>query len=162
MTWPCGTIDPVDVMIRRGQAADARAAADLWLRSRKAAAEAIPPNPCHSDDDVRGWFASHVVRNLELWIAQSQEGQMLGILVLDGELLDQLYVDPANLRCGIGSRLVEVAKRERPSGLRVWTFTSNSGAQRFYEYHGFVEVQRTDGSGNEERAPDIQYAYLLR
>ncbi len=36
---------------------------------------------------------------------------------------------------------------------------SNRGAQRFYERHGFVEIGRTDGTDNEERAPDIQYAY---
>ncbi len=29
--------------------------------------------------------------------------------------------------------------------------------QRFDERHGFVEVERTDGSGNEERAPDVRY-----
>ena len=105
---------------------------------------------------------SHVVGDLELWLAESQAGQLLGILVLDGEWIDQLYVDPENLRCGIGSRLVEVAKRERPGGLRLWTFVSNSRAQWFYEHHGFLEVRRTDGSGNEERAPDIEYAYIPR
>ena len=151
----------MDITIRRGDAADARAAADLWLRSRKAALGAIP-EPVHSDDDVRGWFGSHVVPDLELWIAQSQAHQMLGILVLDGEWIDQLYVDPANLRCGIGGRLVEVAKRERPRGLPLWTFVSNGGAQRFYERQGFVEVARTDGSDNEEQAPDIQYAFRPR
>jgi ribosomal protein S18 acetylase RimI-like enzyme len=36
---------------------------------------------------------------------------------------------------------------------------TNERAQRFYERHGFTEVERTDGSDNEERAPDIQYAY---
>ena len=60
---------------------------------------------------------------------------------------------------GIGSALLAVAKRERPQGLRLWTFQSNTGAQRFYERHGFVEVRRTDGRDNEERAPDVLYAY---
>ena len=36
---------------------------------------------------------------------------------------------------------------------------SNVGAQRFYERHGFVEIDRTDGRRNEERAPDILYAW---
>jgi ribosomal protein S18 acetylase RimI-like enzyme len=61
--------------------------------------------------------------------------------------------------CGIGSGLVELAKRERPDGLRLWTFASNTGAQRFYEAHGFVEAQRTDGRDNEEGAPDILYVW---
>ena len=60
---------------------------------------------------------------------------------------------------GIGAALLEHAKRERPDGLELWTFVSNAGAQRFYERHGFVEVRRTDGAENEERAPDILYVW---
>ena len=61
---------------------------------------------------------------------------------------------------GIGAQLLRLAKRRRPEGLRLRTFASNVGAQRFYERHGFVEIERTDGRDNEERAPDILYAWL--
>ena len=60
---------------------------------------------------------------------------------------------------GIGARLLSVAKRERPRGLRLWTFASNTAAQRLYERHGVVEIHRTDGQHNEERAPDILYIW---
>ena len=89
--------------------------------------------------------------------AASILGVVLGILVLDGEWVDQLYVDPDLTGRGIGADLLAVAKRERPDGLRLWTFASNTGAQRFYERHGFIAVRRTDGRDNEERAPDILY-----
>jgi len=55
--------------------------------------------------------------------------------------------------------LLAVAKRERPEGLRLWTFVSNEDAQAFYSRHGFHEVERSDGSDNEEGAPAIQYAW---
>ena len=145
-------------MIRLGAEADARAAADLWLRARKAALGTIPP-PVHSDDEVRGWFGSHVVRETELWLAEDPDGSLTGILVLDGRSLDQLYVEPAVTGRGIGTALLEHAKRERPAGLELWTFVSNAGARRFYERHGFVESRRTDGAENEERAPDILYVW---
>jgi GNAT superfamily N-acetyltransferase len=146
------------ITCRRGTAADARPAADLWLRARKAAVDAIPP-PIHDDDDVRVWFASHVVRDTDLWLAVDGAGTLVGILVLDGPWLDQLYVEPTMAGRGIGGDLVRLAKRERPDGLRLWTFASNAGAQRFYERHGFVATRRTEGRDNDEGAPDILYVW---
>ena len=32
-------------------------------------------------------------------------------------------------------------------------------ARAFYARHGLVELERTDGSGNEERAPDLRMAW---
>jgi GNAT superfamily N-acetyltransferase len=147
----------MDLEIRRGAERDARAAADLWLRARKAARGAIP-DPVHGDDDVRGWFASHVVRECELWLAEDG-GTVVGILVLEGSWVGQLYVEPELTGRGIGDRLLSVAKRERPDGLRLWTFASNVRAHRFYERRGFTEERRTDGRDNEERAPDILYVW---
>jgi GNAT superfamily N-acetyltransferase len=146
------------ITLRRAGESDARAAADLWLRARKAAVGTIPP-PVHDDKDVRAWFASHVVRDAELWLAENAESEVAGILVLDGHWLDQLYVEPTITGRGVGSKLVGLAKRERPDGLRLWTFASNAGAQRFYERHGFVAICRTDGRDNEEGAPDILYVW---
>lgn len=81
------------ISIRRGAAADARAAAELWLRAGKAATGVIP-QPVHGDDDVRDWFASHVVSDAELWVAEDRAGMLVGVLVLEGPWLDQLYVEP--------------------------------------------------------------------
>ncbi len=148
----------MSVVCRRGERADARAAADLWLRARAAAAGAIP-RPVHSDDEVRRWFSAHVITETELWVAEDPSGTLAGILVLDGAWLEQLYVEPTRTGQGIGACLVRLAQRERPDGLTLWTFASNVGACRFYERHGFVETQRTDGRDNEERAPDIQYEW---
>ena len=148
----------MDIALRRATESDARAAADLWLRAREAAVGTIPP-PVHDDKDVRAWFASLVVRDTELWLAEDAESKLAGILVLDRQWVDQLYVEPTMTGRGVGSKLVELAKRARPEGLRLWTFASNAGAQRFYERHGFVAIRRTDGRDNEEGAPDILYAW---
>jgi ribosomal protein S18 acetylase RimI-like enzyme len=64
--------------------------------------------------------------------------------------------------CGIGGALLGFAKRERPHGLRLWTFASNQRAQRFYERHGFVATRRTDGRSNEEGEPDSLYVWAGR
>jgi GNAT superfamily N-acetyltransferase len=150
----------MDLIIRSAAATDADAAGRLYLRARWAAAEtgSIPP-PAHADDEVSEWISQVVIPRRECWLAQTPGGEVVGLLVLEGDWIDQLYVDPDLTGRGIGAQLLNVAKRERPQGLRLWTFVSNDGAQRFYERHGFSEAERTDGTRNEERAPDIRYVW---
>lgn len=71
-----------------------------------------------------------------------------------------MYVKPTLTGRGVGAKLLRVAKRERSADLRLWTFASNIRAHRFYERHGFVEIDRTDGD-NEERAPHILYGWRV-
>lgn len=57
---------------------------------------------------------------------------------------------------GLGSRLLDVAKTVYLEGLDLWTFAANTGARRFYERHGFVATESTEGD-NEEGSPDVRY-----
>jgi len=100
-----------------------------------------------------------VVEEHEVWLACADGGAPLGLMVLDGDWVGHLYVDPAWTGRGLGTRFLELAKRRRPGGLQLWTFQSNVRAQRFYERNGFTVQERTDGSGNEERAPDLRYVW---
>ena len=136
----------MDLRLRRGTDRDAVAVSALYLRARKAAKATIPMT-AHTDDEVRRWIAERVVPRTELWVAED-----------DGGALEQLYVEPTLIGRGIGSELIGLAKRVRPEGLRLWTFESNLGAQRFYERHGFRPMERTAGD-NEEGAPDILYVW---
>ncbi|HSF27187.1 MAG TPA: GNAT family N-acetyltransferase [Actinomycetes bacterium] len=144
------------VVVRRAVDTDAAAVAEVWLRSFKAAFPSV--RRAHTDDQVRSWFRDVVVPGMETWVATVEEA-VVGMMVLDGEDLDQLYLDPAWQGRGIGDRLVEVAKHRRPAGLELWTFQVNEPARRFYERHGFVAVECTDGHRNEEREPDIRYRW---
>ncbi len=149
----------MQLSVRRASAGDADAIAGLYLRARHAAATAgTIPEPAHSDDDVRNWVAHVVVPQRDCWLAERAPGAAVGMLVLAEDWIDQMYVDPDLTSAGIGAELMAVAKRERPRGLRLMAFVSNAGAQRFYLRHGFRELRRTDGGGNEEGAPDIEYA----
>ena len=60
---------------RRATEADPRAAADLWLRARGGGRRDSTHRP-HDDDDVRAWFAAHVVRDIELWVAEDRAGAL--------------------------------------------------------------------------------------
>ena len=150
----------VRLVLRRGIDNDAEAVAELYLRARRAAMPAIPMI-VHTDEETRSWIARRVIPHTELWVAESDEGALVGMLALDNEWVDQLYVEPAVTGQGIGRELIALAKRERPSGLRLWTFESNVRAQRFYERHGFSARDRTAGD-NEEGAPDVLYVWERR
>ncbi|MFD3439362.1 GNAT family N-acetyltransferase [Streptomyces sp. NPDC058685] len=145
-----------DLLLRRAEDADADEMARTWLRSFSAALPTV--RRAHSDDEVRAWFTHVVVPHHESWVAVA-DGSVAGLLVLDGPELDQLYLDPSWRGRGLGDRLVGLAKRQRPEGLALWTFQVNGPAGRFYERHGFTEVERTDGSRNEEREPDVRYLW---
>jgi GNAT superfamily N-acetyltransferase len=149
-------IDETPVEIRRATAADAEAIADVWLTSFKAT-YAFPPS--HPDDDVRRWVRDEVVPRRETWVAVDPGGGVCGFMVLHGDDLDQLYLLPDRTRRGIGSRLLELAKAQRPGGLGLFTFQVNRRARAFYERHGFVVEYLGDGASNEERQPDVRYGW---
>ncbi|MFJ7072530.1 GNAT family N-acetyltransferase [Streptomyces sp. NPDC098781] len=142
------------VALRRALPADAGAAADVWLLSFAAALPTVVRR--RSDDEVRTYFREVVVPLRETWVAEAAD-RVVGLMVLDGDVLSQLYLDPDWRGRGLGDRFVDLAKRSRPGGLSLWTFQVNKPAHRFYERHGFVPVEYTDGSGNEEREPDVRY-----
>ncbi|MFF4781594.1 GNAT family N-acetyltransferase [Streptomyces griseorubiginosus] len=144
------------VVIRRATAADASATADVYLRSFAAALPTVV-RP-RSDDEVRAYIRDVVVPARETWVADA-EGRVVGLMVLAEGLLSQLYLDPDWRGRGIGDQFVALAKERSPQGLSLWTFQVNKPAHRFYERHGFVEAERTDGSGNEEREPDVRYVW---
>ncbi|KUN03910.1 histone acetyltransferase [Streptomyces yokosukanensis] len=146
-----------EVTLRRAVPADARAAADVWLRSFRAALPTVV-RP-HSDDNVRAFFRDVVVPSQETWVADAGGGGVIGVMVLHEEELSQLYLDPRWRGRGIGDRFVALAKERSPGGLTLWTFQVNKPAHRFYERHGFCAVESTDGSGNEEREPDVRFVW---
>lgn len=146
-----------DVLLRPASPQDAEALATVHLEARKAAVPAMPP-PVHSDDETRAWVRGWLAGDDEVWVAEVV-GDAVGYARLTDRWLDDLYVVPELSGRGIGGVLLELAKSVRPGGFALWVFESNVGARRFYRRHGLVELERTDGSGNEERQPDVRMAW---
>lgn len=145
------------LLIRPGARTDLPSVGELYVRAREAAVPAMPPS-VHTPASVRAWVRSWDLGVHELWVADAGE-ELVGFALATATWLDHLYVEPARTGSGVGSALLEVVKALRPGGVGLWVFESNVAARRFYERHGFVEVERTDGSGNEERAPDVHLAW---
>jgi GNAT superfamily N-acetyltransferase len=111
----------------------------------------------HTPDEDRAYFTGRVFDECDVWGAWD-DARLLGFIAFREGWIDQLYVRPGAQRQGVGSRLLDVAKR-RHGNLRLWTFQRNDRARRFYEARGFVAVEDTDGAGNEEREPDVRYQW---
>ncbi len=87
-----------------------------------------------------------------------RDGMVVGFAACDDGDLDALYV-AANARGqGVGSALLDHLKSAHDT-LTLWTFQANQRAQKFYVRHGFAEIERTDGAGNDETLPDIRYTW---
>lgn len=152
-----------DLLIRPAHDDDAEPLADLFVAAREAAYPAMP-HPVHPPYEVRHWFREvlgleertvPMPEEREVWVAEA-DGLRVGYAVLDPAWLDSLYVRPDLTGRGIGTALLDLVKGLRPGGFGLWVFASNVAAQRFYRRHGLVPVRRTDGSENEEGAPDIE------
>ncbi len=153
-----------DVLLRPLAATETAAAAAVLVAARLAAARAwaMPPS-VHPPADVARWFAEQVVPQREVWVAeQVGTGRLVAVLVLDTAFLDHLYVLPEAARAGVGSNLLQLAMALRPDGFELWVFAANRPARALYEAHGLVAVAWGDGTGNEEGAPDVCYAWRPR
>jgi GNAT superfamily N-acetyltransferase len=141
--------------LRQLELADMDAAA---MVHRTAFRHALPwLRELHTPEEDRWFFRERLFATCELWGAEDRTG-LLGIMAFREGWVDQLYVLPTVQRRGIGTGLLAVAQ-DRFARLQLWTFQRNAQARRFYESKGFVLVEETDGSGNEEKEPDARYLW---
>jgi len=91
------------------------------------------------------------------------DGLVVGMLAIsqgaDCGWIDQLYLLPEWVGRGIGTRLLEIARGTLTAPIRLYTFQCNQPARAFYERRGFEPIAFGDGSGNEERCPDVLYEW---
>lgn len=115
-----------DILLRRAHAADAHAAADVWLRSYAAA---LPTVRCaHGKAEVRDWFARVLVPQHETWVAVTGNS-VVGSWYSRGR--KQLDLESGWCGRGLGDRFMPPAKQQQPDGLSLWTFQVNGPARRF-------------------------------
>lgn len=112
----------------------------------------------HTPDEDHDYWSGPLFDSCEIWGAE-QANALVGVIAFRQGWIDQLYILPEAQGQGIGSALLDVAKAAHPE-LRLWTFQCNTEAHRFYETRGFVAIEETAGSGNEEKEPDVLYRWV--
>ena len=110
----------------------------------------------HTGAEDIGFVASMIERG---WVTVAVHGDaVIGFLARDGDDIQALYIAQSQWRKGAGSALLNHAQGF-VARLSLWTFQANTQAQAFYAAHGFNEVERTDGAGNDEHLPDIRFEW---
>jgi ribosomal protein S18 acetylase RimI-like enzyme len=142
--------------LRRGEQGDA----DELARIKHACYSRmtyLPPIP--TLDEYRGFVSAILLPSQEVWVAEDDEGVVVGWFSVTDGSLEHLYVDPERQNRGLGSEMLAAVMERMPDGFSLWTFQKNEGARRFYERHGLDAVEFTDGRDNMEREPDVRYAW---
>ena len=98
------------------------------------------PSPAPFDEHLR-YFDEHVLAETSVQLAL-RDGELVGFGAFTPEAVMQLYVHVDHLGRGIGTQLLDHAKARSDGRLWLYTFVTNTNAQRFYERHGFEVVER--------------------
>lgn len=152
-----GMADSVALDVRDASPADAPSLAALFLRSCAAAMPGL--HEPHGEDAVAAWLGQVLMREHRTRVAVL-DGAIAGYIGhgLDAEhgpMVFHLYLDPAQRRRGIGSRLLRGAIAAHPAPLSLICFARNAGGRAFYAAHGFRPIAFRDGAANEEGEADI-------
>ena len=131
--------------IRKGTPADVPRALEIW----RAAVDATHGFLSAADRaEIDRMVAQQFLPNAELWLALDADGTPVGFLVMDGTMIDALFVDPARHGLGFGTRLLDHAFSLAPNAT-VDASEQASNALAFYLARGFRITGRspTDGQG---------------
>ncbi|TAG75934.1 MAG: GNAT family N-acetyltransferase [Burkholderiales bacterium] len=146
-------------LIRTATPADAEPITTIYLRSREAFLPYAPS--AYSDEAIAKWIATVVIARGGATVVV-RDGAVAAFcstsIDVDGVCwIDQLYASPDAVGLGLGASLLRTALSTLSRPIRLYTFEANTAARRFYERHGFNAIAFGDGSGNEEKCPDVLY-----
>lgn len=153
-----------DPEIRRADPDDARAIAELHVRSFSSAYEHLPLTRRSAEtglEDRMDFWKSRLDRTGVATLVAVEEGEVIGFVHLGpspdpdadestGHIFS-VHVEPSLTGSGVGGRLVEEAVRsllrDGYGSVTLWAVGENQRAQRFYSRHGW----RADGVSRVEK-----------
>jgi putative acetyltransferase len=142
------------VRIRRGDADDVPRALEIWRAAVDATHGFLTPED-RAEIDVM--VAEEFLPNAELWLATNGDDYPIGFLVMDGDMIDALFVDPSFHRQGFGTGLLEHALNLSPDAT-VDASEQATNALPFYLSRGFRIVGRSETDGQGRPYPLIHLA----
>ena len=109
----------------------------IWRRGVEGVVEVVDPDP--SIEGLRHWVESEVLLAHRFRVA-TVSNEVVGVMASNSESVCALYIRPDHQHKGIGSAMLELAKKDSAGSLWLFTFAKNLQARSFYAKHGFLEV----------------------
>lgn len=139
-------------------------------RSRHEEGEELVAIWCRSVDATHDFLSAEYRAELEelvhsflpeapLWVAVNERDQPVGFMLLSGQHMDALFVDPDARGCGVGRMLVEHALL-MVSELTTNVNEQNTQAVRFYKKIGFKVMGRSEMDDLGKPYPLLNLAYV--
>ena len=140
--------------VRRGTAVDLSRALEIWRLAVDATHGFLTPEDRIEIDRM---VADEFLPAADLWMIDDDGGRAVGFLVMDGDLIDALFVDPQVHGQGYGTRLLSHALSMAPNA-RVDASEQADNALAFYLARGFKVTGRSETDGGGRPYPLIHLA----
>lgn len=143
--------------IRSSTPADGDRVVQIWRDAVDATHDFLSPGDRTAiEEEVRGFLPA-----APLWLAVDADDRPVGFMLLDGNSMEALFIDPAHRGGGIGRALVEHALA-RHATLTTDVNEQNGQAVGFYERLGFVPVGRSERDGQGRPYPLVHLRFVRR
>ena len=140
--------------IRRGTPDDVPRALEIW----RTAVDATHGFLTRQDRaEIDAMVAEQFLPNAELWLVIGEGDYPVGFLIMDGEMIDALFVDPSFHGQGFGTALLDHALALSPNAT-VDASEQATNALPFYLSRGFRVVGRSETDGQGRPYPLIHLA----
>lgn len=126
--------------IRRSAAADTEALTGIWRSAVKATHDFLSETDFR---EIETLVAEQYIPNASLWVAVDATDRPLGFMGMTGSHVDSLFVAPDQRGTGLGTALMDHARKMAGLPLSVDVNEQNSQAVGFYERLGFEQFDRS-------------------
>ncbi|MCW2797391.1 GNAT family N-acetyltransferase [Nocardioides sp.] len=129
-------------ILRPGTEDDAPVVADIWHRAWHLAHAGQVPDGLTAARTLEAFHERTPMRVADTTVAEV-EGRVVGFIMVDGDEVEQVFVDPDQHGSGVAALLLDEAERQVAAtghGL-AWlaVVAGNARARRFYEKHGWSD-----------------------
>lgn len=92
----------------------------------------------HTPERQKRYLESEIAKGARLYLLT--DGKPVGIVSVRGSVIENLYVLPDEQNKGYGTQLLSFAVKACTGIPTLWILSTNEGAKRLYERHGFRET----------------------